>query len=162
MVKCSSKRKSQRLSQSSVQSRYDQFSWPEATFCPTCGALYLNGRWTWQKRDSHQHQSQCPACQRTQENQPAGQIELRGKFLKVHHHEIINLILTTEETEKAAHPLERIMSISDQDDTVVIRTTGIHMACRIGKALSRSYKGDYDFQYGDHEQFILVSWKREL
>jgi len=159
MIKCSSKR---RIAHFQKGQSYSPFAWPEATICPTCGALYVNGRWTWQKQDTYQHQSLCPACRRTEENQPAGHIELRGRFLKVHHNEIINLILMTEETEKAAHPLERIMSISDQDGAVVIRTTGIHMACRIGKALSRSYKGDYDFQYGDGEQFIFVSWKREL
>jgi hypothetical protein len=42
----------------------------------------------------------------------------------------------------------------------VITTTGIHLARRIGEALSRAYNGSYSFNYLDGEDYIEVNWQR--
>lgn len=130
------------------------------TICKSCGSLYLKGRWTWEKSTSIVNQIICPACRRISDNYPAGTIELKGMFFQEHREEVMNLIHNTEEQEKSAHALERIISTSRDQGMTVVTTTGIHLARRIGEALSRSYKGTYSFQYLDSEKGIRVFWER--
>ena len=62
--------------------------------------------------------------------------------------------------EKDVRPMERIMEIADRKAAIQVTTTGVHLARRIGEALSRSYKGQYSFQYGDGEKSLRVFWER--
>jgi NMD protein affecting ribosome stability and mRNA decay len=133
---------------------------PEPTRCTECSAVFANGRWSWNPPEKNAHKAICPACRRTADRYPAATIQLAGEFFSAHREEIENLIRNVEEMEKTDHPLERIMAISDEDDHTLVTTTGIHIARRIGEALSRSYKGDYRFQYGDGEKNLRVYWKR--
>ncbi len=133
---------------------------PEPTECPHCHAVYLEGRWTWKKTDSVKYQTLCPACRRIEDNYPAGVVKLAGPFYHEHREEIINLVKNVEMKEKELHPLERIMTISDQNGSSEITTTGVHIARRIGEALSRAYKGDFDMQYVEGDKSIRVQWER--
>lgn len=134
----------------------------DPTRCPVCHALFSNGRWTWKKppEKTKVHTATCPACRRIADNYPAGRIEIRGEFFQEHKSEIENLIHNIEEQEKARHPLQRLISITGRDDRTLVTTTGIHLARRIGEALSRSYKGELSLHYGDGEQSIRVYWQR--
>jgi NMD protein affecting ribosome stability and mRNA decay len=132
----------------------------EPTRCKKCTAVYIKGRWTWEKVTENVNESVCPACRRIADNYPAGIIELRGGFFREHREEVINLIKNTEIQEKTAHALERIITMTEKPDVTVVKTTGIHLARRIGEALSRSYKGDYSFQYLDADKGIRVNWER--
>ena len=134
--------------------------WPEQTSCSRCGALYLNGRWTWYEKTTEGNHTICPACRRIIDHYPAGYIQLEGAFIEQHRDEIFNLIHNIEELEKAEHPLERIMDITDASDHTLITTTGIHLARRIGEALAKAYGGEYTFQYADAAELIRVSWQR--
>ena len=134
--------------------------WPEPTRCPECGALFVNGRWSWKETSEETYKTVCPACQRIADCYPAGYIEIKGEFFKEHRDEIFNLIHNIEKQEKDQHPLERIMSIADEKKHTLVTTTGIHIARRIGEALSRSYKGDFSFQYVQGEKIIRVYWQR--
>lgn len=134
--------------------------WPEPTLCTECGALFANGRWCWRKPSAQAHETVCPACRRVLDNLPAGYIELKGTFLQKHYDEILNLARNIEQQEKGEHPLERIMTITDERDCTRVTTTGVHIARRIGEALSRSYNGDFSFQYADDEKSIRVYWQR--
>ena len=134
---------------------------PEPTQCPDCEAVFSGGRWTW--NDSNRepvNESRCPACQRIADNLPAGIVDVVGSFVEEHRDEVVGLIRNTESLEKGAHPMERIMDIRDLDDGLSITTTGVHVARRIGDALSRSYHGSLDFTYGDAEKSIQVTWQR--
>ncbi len=134
--------------------------WPEPTACTQCSSVYIEGRWTWYDIPAKANKVVCPACQRIADNYPAGYLELNGTFFKEHHEEMLNLIRNEEEQEKGEHPLERIMAISEDDDQTVITTTGIHIARRIGEAISRAYQGELSFTYGDGEKTIRVFWSR--
>ena len=135
---------------------------PEPTVCPDCDAVFTGGRWAWLKEAVDPvSESRCPACQRINDNLPAGIIEVQGSFVEAHREEVIGLIRNTESLEKGAHPLERIMTIEDQDHGLAITTTGVHVARRIGDALSRSYQGNLSFTYGDAEKSIQVTWARD-
>jgi len=50
--------------------------------------------------------------------------------------------------------------MSNGKGTMLVTTTGVHLARRIGEALSRSYKGEFSFQYGDGEKTLRVYWER--
>ena len=146
------------------EERHDSYredkKWPEPTACKECAAVYTEGRWTWNELPSGANMILCPACQRIAETYPAGYLELKGSFFKSHKEEILNLISNEEKEEKGEHPLERIMSIIEEDDLTLITTTGIHIAQRIGKAVSRAYKGELLFTYGDGDKTIRMSWNR--
>ncbi len=133
---------------------------PEPTLCTECGALFLNGRWSWKKPTRKANKAVCPACRRIADNYPAGRIEIKGEFFNEHREEILNLISNIEKREKEKHPIERIMSVRDEKNYTLVTTTGIHIARRIGEALSRAYKGDYSFQYAEGDKSIRVYWHR--
>lgn len=134
---------------------------PEPSLCNTCGALYVNGRWTWAEPPEKSHPVTCSACRRIEDQLPAGVIKLQGFFLEKHRQEILNLVRNTEKLEKNHHPLERIMGVAERDGFVDLQTTGVHLARRIGEALSRSYQGDYSIRYGEDEQSIRIQWQRD-
>ncbi len=132
----------------------------EPSHCTGCGAVYINGRWTWNEAENKSYKTICPACKRIEDKYPAGYIEIKGKFFDEHSEEISNLILNTEKLENKAHPMERIMKIKKENDRAIVTTTGIHIARRIGEALSRSYQGLFSFQYGEEDKSIRVVWER--
>jgi hypothetical protein len=132
----------------------------ETAQCTECGVLFLNGRWSWEEPPAETKETICPACRRIADRYPAGHIEIKGSFFAEHREELLNLIRNTEKQEKGQYPLERIMSITDQKNHTLITTTGIHIARRIGEALSRAYKGELSFQYADAEKRIRVYWQR--
>ena len=86
---------------------------PEPTTCPSCGAVFKSGRWKWEQAPEDAYQQKCPACQRIQDQFPAGYVMIKGEFLADHRDEIIALITSKEDREKADHPLQRIMAIED-------------------------------------------------
>ncbi len=134
--------------------------WPEPTLCSRCGALFSGGRWTWGEAPENANKAVCPACKRIEDKYPAGEIQLSGDFFKEHKEEILNLITNEEKAEKAEHPMERIMAIEQTDIGALVKTTGVHIAKRIGHAVSKAYKGDLDIQYGDGENSIRIAWTR--
>lgn len=146
------------------EKRHDTYKeekkWPEPTACTECNAVYIGGRWTWDVPPDQANKVLCPACQRISANYPAGNLELKGSFFQKHHEEMLNLIRNEEAQEKGEHPLERIMEIADKGSHTEITTTGVHIARRIGEAVSRAYKGELSFTYSDGEKSIRVLWER--
>jgi NMD protein affecting ribosome stability and mRNA decay len=134
--------------------------WSEPTVCSECSAVFEGGRWLWKARPEKAMTAVCPACRRIADNYPAGCLEIRGAFFREHRDEILGLIRNVEGQEKAEHPLERIVSITDGEGGTSVTTTGIHVARRIGEALARSYKGDLSFQYGEGRKSITLHWTR--
>jgi hypothetical protein len=133
---------------------------PDPTRCPSCGALFVGGRWTWEIADQPAHEELCPACQRIRDKVSAGVIRLSGPFFHEHRDEIENLINNQEKMEKERHPLERLMSMKYEDGSLRIETTGIHLARRIGDALNNAYQGKLDLEYLEGERKVRVNWER--
>lgn len=132
----------------------------EPTVCGGCGAVFLDGRWSWAEIPREARTAVCSACQRIADRFPAGRIEIGGLFFREHREEILNLLSNVEAIEKRERPMERIVAISDFDGQTVVTTTGIHIARRIGESLFRSYQGEFDFHYGAGEDSIRVKWSR--
>ncbi len=155
-------RKDRLIREKRHDSYYEREKLPEPSRCSGCGACYTGGRWTWKAPPAQPppHQTLCPACRRIADDYPAGQVEIEGDFFRGHRSEMENLIRNVEEQEKANHPLQRLIRIAARPEGALITTTGIHLARRIGEALSRAYKGELTIQYADQEQSIRVYWRR--
>jgi NMD protein affecting ribosome stability and mRNA decay len=133
---------------------------PEPTRCPTCGATYHHGRWTWDIAPTGAHETVCPACHRIHDKFPAGFLTLKGDFVNLHREEILIIARKCETKEKAEHPLERIMAIEDIDGGVLVTTTGEHLARDIAGRLHSAYKGTLDLHYGKGEDLLRATWSR--
>ena len=132
----------------------------EPARCPDCGAVYRGGRWAWSADGGPAHEVRCPACQRIHDNFPAGFVSVSGEFFAQHRDEILRLLHASEEAEKARHPLERIMKIAEDGGGVLVTTTGVHLARRLGDALEDAYKGTLEFHYNKDQQLLRVAWSR--
>lgn len=129
--------------------------------CPTCGAVYEAGRWAWKKAPPPgAEEMTCPACQRIADRVPAGEITLSGAFLKKHRDEIEALVRSTEEAEKADHPLNRIMDMEWRGGKLEITTTDLHVARRIGHAVYAAYRGTLRYRQPAETYHIRVTWER--
>ena len=133
---------------------------PDPTRCPSCGALYVEGRWTWRKANQKVQEELCPACLRIKDRVPAGVLHLSGTFFEAHRAEIENLVNNQEKLEKERHPLERLMGMKVEDGSLRIETTGIHLARRIGDALNNAYQGKMDLEYLEGQRKVRVNWER--
>ncbi|MBN1542988.1 ATPase [candidate division KSB1 bacterium] len=139
----------------------EEFKLAEPACCTECGAVYIQGRWTWKEASEGCQQVLCPSCRRCSDRYPAGWIQITGNFFRRHAEEILSLVRNVETKEKTERPLERIMEISDRPSSVEITTTGVHVARRIGEALQRAYKGEFRFNYADGEPHIRIQWYRD-
>ena len=134
--------------------------------CRDCGSTFLNGRWTWDPAPLEAKFSVCPACQRIQDQYPAGIITLGGNFVRTHFNDIRNLIESTAEVEQSEHPMERLMNVRKKSaknkstSVMEVTTTGSHLARRIGEALHSAFEGELNIDYKP-ETFVRVSWIRE-
>ena len=133
---------------------------PEPTVCTQCGAVFHNGRWQWAQAPENAHQAICPACHRIRDHYPAGFVTLKGEFFQSHRKEIMHLVHNHEEHERQEHPLKRIMNVEENKDSLLITTTGIHLARGIGEALHHAYQGKLEYHYNPEQNLLRVSWIR--
>ena len=131
-----------------------------STYCPDCGAMVEKGRWVWQSNLPKIYEHSCPACLRIRDRIPAAYLVLQGEFLKIHKHEIMNLILNVERKVKQEHPLKRIMEISDNNSQLEIHYTDAHLARGTGDALVKALGGMVDYHYGKEDITLRVNWER--
>jgi NMD protein affecting ribosome stability and mRNA decay len=133
----------------------------DGTVCPQCGAVYRAGRWRWLARAEGAFEEECPACRRINDKFPAGVVTLRGDFAREHKEEMVRLARHQEEAEKKEHPLNRIISIEEDPQGVVVKTTDIHLPRRIGEAVKRAFHGEIEESFEKDGYFARVNWTRE-
>jgi NMD protein affecting ribosome stability and mRNA decay len=131
----------------------------EPTVCPICRAVFKGGRWQWLETwPTDAHQEMCQACQRTRDNYPAGLVTISGSSARTHREEILNLVRNQETSERAMHPLHRIIRVEEHPDAITVSTTDIHLPKRIGEAMHRAFKGQLDVRYDKETCFVRVNW----
>jgi NMD protein affecting ribosome stability and mRNA decay len=131
----------------------------EPAACGRCGAVYQHGRWQWGAKPVHAVDEICPACRRIQEQLPAGLVTVHGPLTPQQKTEMIGLVRHQEDAEKAEHPLNRIISIEEGTEGLVISTTDIHLPRRIGEALERAFRGKIDMHFDDKGYFVRLDWR---
>ncbi|MBI2982570.1 MAG: ATPase [Deltaproteobacteria bacterium] len=104
----------------------------------------------------------CPACQKIRDHFPMGIVTLKGDYVQKHRGEILNLIHNEESRARGFNPLERLISVYDQEDALIVETTTEKLAQRIGSRLQHSYKGDVRYKWSRQNRFIRVDWERNL
>jgi len=135
----------------------------EPTRCPSCGAIYHEGRWQWVREPltSAAHEEICSACHRIRDKYPAGIVTLRGPVAASHKAELLGLARNAEDAEKSEHCQNRILAIEESaDDVIVITTTDIHLPRRIGEAVHRAFHGDLRVHYDEENYSVSVEWQR--
>ncbi len=133
----------------------------EPAVCSQCGAVFYAGRWQWIVEPVNAHRETCPACQRILDHHPAGFLTLQGVFFLSHLEEIMNLVHNHERSERAEHPLKRVMAIEvaeDINDALLVTTTDIHLARGIGEALHHAYMGELNYHYNPQEDQLRITW----
>jgi hypothetical protein len=126
--------------------------------CPQCGAVYLDGRWSWGARPEAAVEVTCQACHRQNDDFPAGVVTLGGARLPALKAELVQLARHQETAERAEHPLNRIMDIREEGGSLVIRTTDIHLPRRIGEAVERAHKGELKSHFDEAGYFVRIDW----
>lgn len=132
----------------------------EPTHCGACGAVYHRGRWQWSAAQPESRVVTCPACNRIRDRLPAGVLTLEGPFVAAHRAELLGLVRNEAEREGHEHPLHRLLGIAENDESVVVRTTDIHLPRRIGEALKRAWDGELDIEFGEDEYIVRAHWLR--
>jgi hypothetical protein len=128
--------------------------------CPRCHATYLKGRWTWHPAPQDAVRETCPACQRIEDNFPAGYVTIKGAFLADHRDEILNVVMARAERAREEHPLQRIIGMEDVSRGVLVTTTDGHLARGIGVALKDAFKGELDLNFSKEENLVRATWSR--
>jgi NMD protein affecting ribosome stability and mRNA decay len=132
----------------------------EGTRCPQCQAIFRRGRWTRGPGGSARSLAACPACRRQREHFPAGFVAVAGEFVPAHRTEILALVRRCEARESSRHVLERVMDVRQDPHGLLVTTTGVHLARRIGDALHDAYKGRLRTRYNKADKLLRVSWSR--
>jgi NMD protein affecting ribosome stability and mRNA decay len=140
----------------------------EVAVCTGCNALYWNKRWYLHEDESTKLSAEmvrneviCPACQRIQDNYPAGVVTFTGDYLVLHENEILNTIKNVEEKARTKNPLARIMEIKQEGNVLTIRTTSDKLAEKLGRDIYKAHSGDLEYQWSKQENFVRVNWSRE-
>ena len=134
--------------------------YPEPSTCTGCGAVFKKGRWQWGAAQEDAHKHLCPACQRMHDRVPAGTVTISGEFFTEHQQEIMGLVHNIEAKERSEHPLQRIMSINQDDGGITISLTDFHLTHAIVEALSSAYQGEANETYVEKDGVMQASWAR--
>ncbi|MBU1767991.1 MAG: hypothetical protein KJ648_07805 [Candidatus Omnitrophica bacterium] len=140
---------------------------PEPTVCPTCKLVYAKQHWhkndgeaTLLLNDKKTHKTKCPACRKIEDNYPMGVVNISGDFVSEHFEELVNLVKAEERRALEKNPLERLMKVDKVDGGIHVETTSEALALRIGRMLSKSYKGNTDFKFRYGDKYVIVDWAR--
>lgn len=132
----------------------------DPTVCPQCDAIFMDGRWRWGPVPVSANQVVCSACQRMQDNDPAGYVVLAGPFFHDHRDEIINMIHEQAERKRQENPLMRLMEEERNDIAMMIKTTDIRLAHFLGAALHHHYQGELEYHHNAAHDLLRVHWTR--
>jgi NMD protein affecting ribosome stability and mRNA decay len=130
----------------------------EGAVCSECGAVFQEGRWQWAVGAEHAPRQICAACRRIADKFPAGIVTLRGPVVQSQKDDMIRLVRNQENLEKTEHPLNRIISIDEDPQGLVITTTDIHLPRRIGEAVKRAFHGALEIDFDEGGYFVRVNW----
>jgi hypothetical protein len=140
----------------------------EPAICPSCHAIYHKKRWVLDeglflemKKLKGVNWQKCPADRKIEDGYPMGIVNLHGSFVLDHSDEIVSLLRSEERHALEKNPMERLMKIEKKGNGLYIETTTDRLALRIGRILSRTYKGDHKFNWKYGDKHLLVDWVRE-
>jgi NMD protein affecting ribosome stability and mRNA decay len=137
--------------------------YPANTQCPKCNLWFHDGVW---KRGALAHGQGlqwrlCPACVQIRDGQIGGIVQFSGTFAGNHRQELLNRIRNVEKQTQEERPLERIMSLKEGKEGIIVSATTEHLVARIGKSIQRDFGGNLDLRYAPEDKFAFVHWHRD-
>jgi len=137
--------------------------YPSDTKCPKCGLLFHEGVW---KRASTAGKQEvrwklCPACLQARNRRVGGTVMLAGSFIAQHREELLNRIRNVETNTSEERPLERVISIKENKDFIIISATTEHLVARIAKSIHRDFGGSLELRYAPEDKFATARWHRD-
>lgn len=140
----------------------------EIAVCTSCHAIFQRRHWFFDDSLCRSLLAQpktrrvtCPACHKIRDGYFEGEVTLTpSPFLKEHKQEILNLIRNEEERAKGMNPLERIISIREEDGKVMVLTTDEKLSQRIGRELKKAYQGNTVYRWSEDTKCARVTWSR--
>ena len=132
----------------------------EPAVCTSCGAVFHRGRWQWSRVPPDSTAVTCSACRRARDHFPAGFVHIGGEYFAKHRDEVLQLLRHREATEKADHPMARIIDIEERPTGVEVTTTDIHLARNLGRALLQACQGVLRYHYNRADNHLRVTWER--
>lgn len=148
----------------------DRNIYKDPTICPECHLVYHNKRWTRNEElykkyinDKRTEFKLCPACRKIKDHYPLGVLTLTGSILEDRDRkkEILNLIKNEAEFEEKRNPLARIMSIREEDGSLIVETTTESLARRLGRVVNKAFHGELKYIFSDGQKFLRVEWHKE-
>jgi len=139
----------------------------EVGVCPGCHAISRKKRWYMDEAEyvslvrTGAMPRRCPACRKIADGFPSGVVTLRGGFLRTHRDEILTIVHNEELRARETNPLERIMGIRDEDESVEILTTDEKLAQRIGREIRKAYQGAVSYKWSEDANLVRVNWSRD-
>jgi hypothetical protein len=158
--KTTGRRHEQRMRPVREDSYHDELKIAEPATCPRCRATLVRGHWTWQRAPADAVPHTCPACQRIEDDFPAGYVTLKGEFLAAHRDEILGVVMARAERARREHPLQRIIGMQEVSRGVLVTTTDGHLARAIGVALRDAFKGELELAFSKEENLVRATWSR--
>lgn len=140
----------------------------EVAVCKECRSVYAGQRWELESqaekdiRDAEKIvYTLCPACQKIRDRMPGGVLTLSGEFLGKHMQEIVNLINNENRESMEINPLERVMSMDEEDGSLTILTTNEKLAQKIGRSVYKAYSGNVEYKWSEDRKLVRVNWHRD-
>lgn len=134
------------------------------TRCPKCWLVFQDGVWKRASRGnggSVHYEKLCPACLQIRDGRAGGIVQFSGSYTGSHREELLNRIRNVEKQTRQERPLERIISMKEDKEGIVVSATTEHLVAKIGKSVQRDFGGDLDLRYTPDDKFAYVHWHRD-
>ena len=139
-----------------------------AKICPRCMAVYDGQKWFYDEgehqrlvRTRKAEEMLCPGHERIEKRRIDGVVNLKGEFLKNHYDEAVNLINNIAEKQLHRNVASRVFNMHQNGEGLVVETTEVSLAERIGKEFEKAFHGDLSIQWLQDAEFVRVLWQRD-
>lgn len=103
----------------------------------------------------------CPGCYRIENNIWEGTVEIGGD-LDINTRKSIEAMIANVETDCwKDNPASRILKTSEENSKVVIKTTTVWLAKRIGKELEKTFKGNLEMKDSPEKETVFIRWYKD-
>jgi len=132
--------------------------------CSGCGAFHYRRHWSLTppggfSTQIHSHPVLCPACRKSAERFPGGELTLRG-IERENRGELSRLLRNEEMRAREKNPLERIMQLHAANDGWRVETTTEKLAQRLGRSIKKARGGKLTYKWGHNNKFVRVIWEK--